>query len=206
MVSIHHYGPVTARKRQRIPRVESEVRSTGAAVVYQQKFEWSEPVNRVPASGYDAVRYCDAPVANPVHRAAAAVIDFALVSVAVGLLMTSLYGLVGEEILNRGTLPYFGGLSAVCAFVYKLLWALAEADSPGLRWSHLKLLNFDGEEPTRRQRLIRLAAGSLSLLAAGLGLLWSLVDEESLSWHDHMSKTFLTAFPERGSRRSGGDN
>ena len=28
--------------------------------------------------------------------------------------------------------------------------------------------------------------------SAGLGLLWSLADEESLTWHDHMSKTFPT--------------
>jgi len=33
----------------------------------------------------------------------------------------------------------------------------------------------------------------LSLCSLGLGLVWALVDEESLTWHDHISKTFPTA-------------
>ncbi len=32
----------------------------------------------------------------------------------------------------------------------------------------------------------------LSLMAGGIGLLWGLVDEETLTWHDHISKTFPT--------------
>jgi hypothetical protein len=27
-----------------------------------------------------------------------------------------------------------------------------------------------------------------------LGMLWALVDEEALTWHDHMSKTFPTPY------------
>jgi hypothetical protein len=30
------------------------------------------------------------------------------------------------------------------------------------------------------------------LLAAGTGLIWALVDEDSLTWHDHISGTFPT--------------
>jgi hypothetical protein len=37
-----------------------------------------------------------------------------------------------------------------------------------------------------------MASGFLSLAAGGLGLLWALVDEETLTWHDHISKTFPT--------------
>src|SRR6202041_3046551 len=29
-------------------------------------------------------------------------------------------------------------------------------------------------------------------LSGGLGLVWALVDEENLTWHDHISKTFPT--------------
>jgi hypothetical protein len=32
----------------------------------------------------------------------------------------------------------------------------------------------------------------VSFIAAGIGLLWALVDEERLTWHDYMSKTFPT--------------
>jgi uncharacterized RDD family membrane protein YckC len=58
----------------------------------------------------------------------------------------------------------------------------------------LRLLNFDGRPPTREQRMLRLGASFLSVLSAGLGLLWALVDEESLTWHDHISQTFPTPY------------
>ncbi len=32
----------------------------------------------------------------------------------------------------------------------------------------------------------------LSLFAGGIGLVWSLVDEDGLTWHDHISATFPT--------------
>jgi hypothetical protein len=53
-------------------------------------------------------------------------------------------------------------------------------------------VDFDGRRPDREQRRMRLVAGLLSLSAAGLGLVWALVDEENLTWHDHISKTFPT--------------
>jgi len=51
-------------------------------------------------------------------------------------------------------------------------------------------INFDGKTPDRDQRLLRLGASVLSLASVGLGLMWALVDEEHLTWHDHISKTF----------------
>jgi hypothetical protein len=53
-------------------------------------------------------------------------------------------------------------------------------------------VDFDGRRPDREQRGVRQVAGLLSLLSAGLGLVWALVDEEKLTWHDHISKTFPT--------------
>jgi uncharacterized RDD family membrane protein YckC len=71
-----------------------------------------------------------------------------------------------------------------------LLFVLASGDTAGLRWVQLRLVDFDGRRPNREQRAQRMAGEMLSVIAAGLGLLWSLVDEESLTWHDHISKTF----------------
>jgi hypothetical protein len=34
----------------------------------------------------------------------------------------------------------------------------------------------------------------LSYTVGGLGLVWALVDEEQLAWHDHISKTFPTPY------------
>jgi hypothetical protein len=54
-------------------------------------------------------------------------------------------------------------------------------------------VDFDGREPDRDRRGMRQVAGLLSLISAGLGLVWALVDEEKLTWHDHISKTFPTS-------------
>ena len=60
-----------------------------------------------------------------------------------------------------------------------------------MHWTHLRLTTFDGFRPELRQRLLRFAGSCLSLCTV-VGLLWSLADEESLTWQDHISRTFPT--------------
>jgi hypothetical protein len=55
------------------------------------------------------------------------------------------------------------------------------------------VLTFDGQRPSRGQFIGRFVVACLSLAAAGIGLIWGLIDEEKLTWHDHISKTFPTA-------------
>ena len=59
-----------------------------------------------------------------------------------------------------------------------------------MRWAGLRLVNFDCAPPNRGERVHRMVTSCISAAAAGLGLAWALVDEERLTWHDHMSKTF----------------
>jgi uncharacterized RDD family membrane protein YckC len=64
-----------------------------------------------------------------------------------------------------------------------------------MRFAGLHLVDFDGRAPSREQRLLRQLVTLLSTLSAGLGLIWALVDEENLTWHDHISKTFPSPRP-----------
>ena len=113
------------------------------------------------------------------------------------LIALALFGVVfrlagGAVVLNARTVPVFLAVAAAVMALYRLLWSCACTDSPGMRWTNLVLINFDGQSPTRKQRLARTASGWLSLAAGCLGLVWALVDEETLTWHDHISKTFPT--------------
>jgi uncharacterized RDD family membrane protein YckC len=73
---------------------------------------------------------------------------------------------------------------------YKLAFCLLSDRSPGMRMAGLKLLHVNGRPATRRDRLWRELASLLSLVPAGIGYLWALVDEEHLTFHDHISETF----------------
>ena len=141
----------------------------------------------------EAVIYCDAPVALPVHRLMAVAADGSMMAIAVGLFLM-IFCLSGGQIVfsQRSALLAVIVIAAVI-FLYRLLWCLGNGDTPGMRFAGLRLVNFDGRPPDRDQRLLRLGASVLSLASAGLGLVWALVDEESLTWHDHISKTFPSA-------------
>ncbi len=145
----------------------------------------------------EAVIYCDAPVALPVHRVLAIALDTSMILIALGVFVFTFQLAGGTVVLNSATLPLFGGIAAVFGFFYHFLFCIANGDTPGMCWAGLQLLNFDGEAPDRDQRAYRLVAKCLSFLAAGLGVLWALVDEEKLTWHDHMSKTFPSPRPYR---------
>lgn len=135
---------------------------------------------------------CDAPVAAPTHRLVAAAVDGSLVLMGVAVFLTIFFLSGGQVALDRQALSFMLGVTVVIALFYRALWCLANGDSPGMRFAGLRLVDFDGRRPDREQRGIRQIASLLSLLSAGLGLVWALVDEENLTWHDHISKTFPT--------------
>jgi len=138
------------------------------------------------------VIYCDAPVALPAHRLIAAAFDASMVLIGVGIFLAVFSISGGDVALSKENVPFFLGVLAVLALFYRFLWCVANGDTPGMRFAGLKLVDFDGRVPDREQRGRRQVASFLSLVSAGLGLVWALVDEESLTWHDHISKTFPT--------------
>lgn len=80
---------------------------------------------------------------------------------------------------------------ACVAVAYGTFFALNDAPTPGMRWQELRIATFAGGDPTKKQRVLRLLGNALSW-TTGLGLLWALVDEEALTWADHISQTFVT--------------
>jgi hypothetical protein len=74
------------------------------------------------------------------------------------------------------------------------LTVCAGGQTPGMRALRLTLINFDGYPPDHTSRWLRYVGACLGYCAGGLGLLWALLDEESLAWHDHISKTFPTFY------------
>jgi uncharacterized RDD family membrane protein YckC len=81
-------------------------------------------------------------------------------------------------------------LAAVAVLYHALFFVLAEG-TPGMKYARVSLCTFDDESPTRAQMRGRLVALLLSLLPMGLGVAWAVFDEEHLTWHDRLSRTYL---------------
>lgn len=152
----------------------------------------------------EAQIFCDAPVATTSHRMLAAFLDLSVILMGYALFVLVFYLRAGELFLNRLNLIVFGAALVLIALFYGLIWMLAKTETPGMRWTHLRLINFDGFPPDRYHRALRYFSTLISVAPGCLGLLWALVDEESLTWHDHISKTFPTFVqPERNFVRRG---
>jgi hypothetical protein len=153
-------------------------------------------VSRTLKTTVEASIYCDAEVAAPMHRSVATILDAAMILIASGIFVGIFQGAVqyfgGSVAFDKFDLIIFGCSAVLITMFYGFLFALAGRETAGQHWTELRLINFDGFPPDGLSRGLRFAGGWLSFCACGIGLLWSLLDEENLTWHDHMSKTFLT--------------
>lgn len=184
-------GPAAqAAPRPAVPRPKRP-----AAPDVQPSLDFLPPPPRAPRTlktSVEAVIYCDAPVATAIHRSVAAALDLGMILVGVGLFLAAFVLCGGDFSFSKPGMVVFTAALFTVGVFYGALWILAGGSSAGMRWTGLRLVNFDGFPPERGARWLRFASACLSYAALGLGLLWALVDEESLTWHDHMSKTFPT--------------
>jgi uncharacterized RDD family membrane protein YckC len=131
------------------------------------------------------------PVASLGFRLMAAVIDCALILagfVTIGFLVAHNvhHPPTGKPAELLGVLA----LALIGMLYYALFFALP-VSTPGMVYAGIGICTFDDRTPTRAQLRRRLGAMMLSLLPVGLGLVWSIFDDDHLSWHDRFSETYL---------------
>jgi uncharacterized RDD family membrane protein YckC len=191
------FGPVEvarpdkpAANRPATPLAPQRARKHGLA--RQQKLDFSVTAEgaRSLDSSIEASLFCKAPVAIPAHRTVAAAFDFAIIASAAGVFLLTSYFAGHTFVLTKFTLPFYAAVVLFISLFYRLMFCLGDADTLGVHWAGLRVLNFDGRRPTRRQRLNRTFGALVSVLAIGIGFVWALFDEEHLTWHDYMSDTF----------------
>lgn len=76
-------------------------------------------------------------------------------------------------------------------FVYHALFFSLAKSTPGMKYAGLSLSTMSGKVPNGAQLRSRLGAMALSILPVGFGMVWTLFDEQHLSWHDRISHTYL---------------
>jgi uncharacterized RDD family membrane protein YckC len=180
--------------REKVTKSRSSKTKVSRRVETQTELEFLAPVAgpKLLGTTVEAAIHCEAPVATRVHRAVAFVFDLSLILIGYGLFVLA-YALGGGPVrADHATMMMVGAGLPLVAFTYGLIWAMAGRETCGQRWVHLRVLNFVGFPPEPKQRLERFIGTCVSVCACGLGLIWALADEESLTWQDHMSGTFLT--------------
>ncbi len=123
----------------------------------------------------------------------AAAFDASMVLIALGLFVAVFFFSGGGIMATRQNGQLLAAVLAVLGLFYQFLWVLANRDTPGMRFAGLRVVDFHGRSPDRERRGLRQVASMLSILSAGIGLLWALVDKKRLALHDRLSKTFPTA-------------
>lgn len=130
-------------------------------------------------------------LASMSRRMLAGVVDTALVAgaclAAAALAANNASGTPGLRAIEIGSVVAL----LVAAAAYKLLFFTLARATPGMKYARLALCTFEGGTPTRAQRYARLAALLLSILPMGLGFAWAIFDDQNLTWHDRISRTYL---------------
>jgi uncharacterized RDD family membrane protein YckC len=82
----------------------------------------------------------------------------------------------------------------VLGLLYQLLFFTLSNATPGMRYARIGLCSFSDDNPTRSEMRRRIFALVLSAAPLGLGLLWSLLDDDRLSWHDRTSRMYQRSY------------
>jgi len=82
----------------------------------------------------------------------------------------------------------------VLGFAYQLLFFTLADATPGMRYARIGLCSFSDDNPTRAEMRRRIFALVLSAAPMGLGLLWSFLDDDRLSWHDRISRMYQRSY------------
>jgi uncharacterized RDD family membrane protein YckC len=175
-------------RRQAAPR-QAAAQQTGGG---QQNLFPPAPAARPSAAPHSAV-HDEAAIAPLMLRVQAAAADAALCGIGLAVAAAAFHFMGGRFIFTKATALFWAGAAGAIVLFYHAFWSILGSETAGMHGCGLRVLTFDGNPPAWKQRVLRLAAAGMGLGALGLGILWTLTDEETLAWHDHITQTFPAA-------------
>ena len=132
------------------------------------------------------------PVASIDDRRLAAIIDLCCLLFAYGGFLVLFGSLGGHFTLSKLSAAVYTTTFAIVYLQYFTLFTVFGGTTPGMMMRGLQVASFSGEPPTPRQMLLRSAGYLLSAGTFFLGFLWAMWDEDELTWHDRLSRTYLS--------------
>lgn len=133
------------------------------------------------------------PVADIEERRLAALIDTACLLFACGGFLALFGSLGGQFAFSKLNALVYSIAFAIVYIQYFALFTVFGGTTPGMMLRGLRVVDVSGEEPSSRQLLIRAGGYLLSAGTFFLGFFWAMWDEDSLTWHDRVSHTYLSS-------------
>lgn len=152
------------------------------------------PAEEDPASGYDL----ELPLqpAAMEQRVFAGVVDAVLVLLASGIFVLIAAKLSAQVPEGKGGIALLAALPCLLWAVYEYVFLVHAGGTPGMDLARIGLATFEGYAVSRSLRRCRALAMMLAGFSLGLGLLWALLDEDTLCWHDRITKTYPVRMPQ----------
>jgi uncharacterized RDD family membrane protein YckC len=135
------------------------------------------------------------PVASIDERRIAGLIDAGCLLFAYGGFLTLFGSLGGQFTLSKLSAAVCIATFIIVYLQYFALFTVFGGTTPGMMMRGLHVVSFSGETPSPRQMLWRSVGYMLSAGTFFMGFLWAMWDEDALTWHDRLSRTYLCPAP-----------
>jgi uncharacterized RDD family membrane protein YckC len=111
------------------------------------------------------------------------------------LAFVTAYAKAGGEIpLGLSAVGAIFAILVVVHVLYQLLFFTFSDQTPGMRYARIGLCTFADDNPTRAQMRRRILAQFIAICPLGIGLLWIVLDDDGLGWHDRISRMYQRAY------------
>ncbi len=124
-------------------------------------------------------------------RRLAAVLDAIFLMFAYGAFLSLFGSLGGQFTFSKISTAVYVASFAIIYTQYFALFTFFGGTTPGMMLRSLQVVNYSGDQPSPTQLALRSLGYLISAATFGLGYLWSLWDEDGLTWHDRLSETYL---------------
>lgn len=125
----------------------------------------------------------------------AALYDWLLVLAVVMVVSVPLVAILGDAV-EPGNPLYQATLILIAGAFFSWFWS-RNGQTLGMRAWRLRVVTANGDSVSLPKAMLRYACAWASLLPAGLGFWWALLDRQNKCWHDHLSGTRLVQLPKK---------
>lgn len=132
--------------------------------------------------------------ASRADRLMATLVDLSLAGLAFLVFVAVFVACTAHPPTGKAALAAAAGTLVFFLLLYQYLFFTYSDSTPGMRYAHIALCTFADENPTRQQMRNRIGALVLSACTLGMGFAWVLFDEDSLGWHDRLSRTYQRSY------------